>query len=89
MLYHRSYRVVGVTTFGAPKVGGRRFVKECKRVNLKHTRVVTAQDKVPKLPFFRGRQYESNLVYLDNVEFDNFIDAHLGYGEALEEMCNV
>lgn len=39
-----------VTTFGAPRVGGRSFVERCREQGLRHRRIVNALDVVPRLP---------------------------------------
>ena len=83
MLLHRGYKVKDVITFGAPKLGGKRFYDASRDAGLNHTRVVMRGEVVAKLPFFRGKHYETNLIVINN-DIDNIVEKHLSYGAYLK-----
>ena len=85
MLINRGYKVGNVVTFGAPKLGGRKFCNRAREVGLNHTRVVMRGDTVTRLPFFRGRHYDKRLIILEN-DIKSKIQKHISYGQYLRRI---
>ena len=56
-------------TYEAPKAGGRKLRRECRRLAFNHTRITMNGDIVPTLvPYWRGH-YETTRIKLKNKEF--------------------
>ncbi len=86
MARNALYRV-DVTTFGAPKLGGRRF---CEKMNgIQHTRVVIDGDPVPLLPLssVKWKHYENELVRLKRPGgVRRPTQVHTSYGKVLSDL---
>ena len=78
----RWHNISEIVTFGSPKVGGRRFRNDMTELGLIHTRVDAEGDPVTRLPWLRGRHYETMHVLLKN-NIRSGIRTHLSYGEML------
>lgn len=87
IMKNRDWDVVNVVTFGAPKVGGGKFVKACKKAGLRLTRVFAKGDIVSTLPFIRGRHFETIRLKLKN-NIRGVVKTHLGYGAILKELID-
>lgn len=78
----RWHNISEIVTFGSPKVGGRKFCKGMAELGLTHTRVDAEGDPITRLPWLRGRHYETMHIFLKN-NIKSKIRTHLSYGEIL------
>jgi hypothetical protein len=69
-----------VVTFGAPKAGGKRLMKACKRLGLKMVRFVMKGDFVPKI--LGWWDHCGKVIVIPNKEFGWF-KKHKNYGDYL------
>lgn len=78
-----------VISFGSPKQGGHEFVEAMKALEIPHTRVEMKRDIVCQVPINFTKEwehYETDHVLIDH-DLHGIKHIHLGYGTALENLC--
>lgn len=83
---HIGKDLLNCITFGAPKVGGKKFREYIQRSDIYMTEIVNKCDPVPPLPYkIFGYRHSGNLHYVKPKWYHHIlrIRAHLQYGRCL------